>query len=237
MNTKVLSRVERNKTMKKKSVTDPIANEVAAAETNSVRMSGRIVNKYIRKTDNDDPVFIELTLACRSRSGEVDYPKIFWFDKDAINEIDAAYAVHDRVAVSGVIQTSKQHKSPMISGKTISHVEGRYSKYGVDAPQAYPTDENEVFLRGTIVNIFCPDFSNNTNLALVTLKVEKDGHVSYPCVSCYKRQFENVKDLEKEQEVYLVSHLQTKKAETENGTQYHRSLVCHYVGILEPDNG
>ena len=181
---------------------------------NKVELCGSIV--HIFRSVN----WLVVTLSVSVKTGMRDYPKVFWFD-DMIEKIDKDFQVGDRVEITGSLRTSKAHPTTSIAGETIVMTTG-----WIDAKfypsMEYKPDRNEVLLKGSFVRVYAP----KPDLAIITLKIIIDDHTYFPQISCFGRNAIKAADIKEDDTVYIVAHIQTKKTDTENGTQYHQSVVC-----------
>ena len=186
---------------------------------NKVELCGTIV--HIFRSNN----WLVLTLAVSVKTGIHEHPKVFWFD-DMVEKIDKDFLVGDRVEITGRLRTSKAHPAASIAGETIVMTDGWFdAKF--DSSKEYKPDHNEVLLKGLFVRAYIP----NPDLAIITLKLTIDDYTYFPQISCFGRHVAKAADITEDDTVYIVARIQTKKTDTENGTQYYQTVVCSNMRV------
>jgi len=193
--------------------------QIALDCINKVKLCGAIVHKHRAEG------WLIITLAVSVTSGTRDHPKIFWFG-DELDQIDTEFKVGDRVEITGKLRTSKAHPATSIAGETISPTAGWFdAKF--DPSIEFKPDHNEVLLKGSFVRAYLP----SDGLAVITLKVIINGYTYFPQISCFGRHAAMAAQIKEEEPVSLVARIQTKKRDTDKGSQYYQSVVCRNMKV------
>ena len=185
---------------------------------NQVELRGSIVHKF-RAGD-----WIILTLATTVNQPNRDYPNIYFYD-EFVDMIDQNFKVGDRVSVVSTLRTSRAHPDQSLVGIAIEPLSG-----WIDAKFStgdYKTDFNEVLLKGEFVRVYSP----GPDLAVVTLKTVINGYTYFPRITCFGKHVARATEIEPGQTVYFVAHVQTRKKETDEGTQHYQSVVCRNMRV------
>jgi len=186
---------------------------------NKVELCGTIVHKH--RAGN----WLVITLAASNSSNLRDFPKIYWFG-DTVEKIDKGFKVSDRVEITGRLRTSKAYPTTSIAGETIVSSAGWFdAKFNQSA--VYKPDHNEVLLKGSFVRAYIPQ----PELAVITLKVVIGSYTYFPQVACFGRHAEAAAEIQEGDSVSVVARIQTKKRDTDKGTQYYQTVVCRNMRV------
>ena len=192
---------------------------------NEVIERGTIVNKFV--TDKATL----LTLAVRTPKA-VNFPKFVFFG-DLAKDVAENYNEKDHVDVTGNVQSSKRtvdgrtiYSQSIFAEKIAPSPKLLEDSFGKDIGNRYADPINSVKIAGEVVSIFSP----SNNIVQITIRTEKNGHLSFVKAFLFSRNSGKVlEDFHKGDTVYMVGEIQTPRKEKDGVTNYFENVVVKEI--------
>lgn len=201
---------------------------------NNVVLTGTVLQTF---APNGNVTIMTLAVGQRELS---QYPKITWYGKDAMMVAKefppGTKSKHQKVCVSGFIQTSKRDVKgetkyfQNIVGENLSYAPKLLeSELGIEAGTRYVQDQNTVLLVGEIVNRY--DFQGAHGTAdgkplgaILTLRTQDSGRYNFPKITFFK-QIKLAMNVKPGDIVAVCGAIQTSKRDSGGETQYFENVV------------
>lgn len=187
--------------------------------TNDVILQGKIVHVF------STPKVTILTLATKTASSVVNYPKVVFFGP--VKEQADGFKEHDHVQINANIQSSK--KKPEIQNQVTLALFGEaiceaksVMETAFDVEGNYIPNKNEFKLSGSVVSVNVV----TNNIHRITVRTDKNGRPSFVQLTKFiNNKNDPILEVRPGEYVYVLGHVQTHKSKKGDEVKYFQNYV------------
>lgn len=206
---------------------------------NKAVITGSVIHKYRPRPD-----IIVLTVAVKEKEiNEVDYPNVAFFGESIAESIDKNITIegrnYPRVRIDGQVRTSRKETSAGIRyfqniiGTRIARTQTNMETIsGIRNIGSHKVpSENDVCILGRISSIYPISKSGrDTPIGyIVTARVQTDGHVNYPRITCFGAIANKVRGLERGDVICATGFIETANRERDGKLVKFESFIATEV--------